>query len=90
MTIFDFFKICFLASVKLSRTYLYSGGSGLSIDIHFVDLEVSYDVLSPLITYCTVNHPHPYIEIATVISDRCVNFSYRIKQKIAFDNYGDI
>ena len=46
-----FSKFVFLASIKLSwnqRTYLYSGGSGLSIDIHFVDLEVSYDVLSPL------------------------------------------
>ena len=33
-----FFKIRFSASIKLSgnhRTYLYSGGSGLSIDIHF-------------------------------------------------------
>ena len=51
MTIFDFSKFVFLASMKQSwnqRTYLYSGGSGLSIDIHFVDLEVSYDVLSPL------------------------------------------
>ena len=27
---------------------MYSGGSGLSVDIHFVDLELSYDVLSPL------------------------------------------
>ena len=27
---------------------MYSGGSGLSIDIHFVDLELSYDDLSPL------------------------------------------
>ena len=42
MTIFDFFQNSFFsASIKLSgnqRTYLYSGGSGLSIDIHFVDL----------------------------------------------------
>ena len=75
MTIFDFSKFVFLASIKLSwnqRTYLYSGGSGLSIDIHFVDLEVSYDVLSPLPIVLSkhFNHPHPYIEIATVISDK--------------------
>ena len=47
---FRFFsKFVFSASIKLSgnqRTYLYSGGSGLSIDIHFVDIELSYDVLS--------------------------------------------
>ena len=46
-----FSKFVFLASIKLSlnqKTYKYSGGSGTSIDIHFVDLEVSYDVLSPL------------------------------------------
>ena len=51
------------ASIKLSgnqRTYLYSGRSGLSIDIHFVDIELSYDVLSPLPT-------NTYIEIATAI-----------------------
>ena len=52
---------------------MYSGGSGLSIDIHFVDIELSYNVLSPLPT-CTLlskhfNHPHPYIEIAVAISD---------------------
>ena len=47
MMIFDFFV--FSASIKLNqRTSLYSGGSGLSVDIHFVDLELSYDVLSPL------------------------------------------
>ena len=38
---FRFFsEFVFSASIKLSgnqRTYLYSGGSGLSIDIHFVD-----------------------------------------------------
>ena len=47
------------------RTYLYSRGSGLSIDIHFVDIELSYDVLSPLPTLLSkhFNHPHPYIEI---------------------------
>ena len=78
MTIFDFSKFVFSACIKLSgnqRTYLYSGWSGLSTDIHFVDKELSYDVLSPLpIQYCTMskhfNHPHPYIEIATTISDR--------------------
>ena len=57
MTIFDFFKIRFLGFYK------HSGGSGLSIDIHFVDLEVSYDVLSPL----PINHPHPYIEIRSLL-----------------------
>ena len=42
--------------------YLYSGGSGLSEDIHFVDLEVSYVVLSPLPIVLSkhFNHPHPY------------------------------
>ena len=58
----------FSASIKLSwnqKTYLYSGGSGLSIDIHFVDLEVSYDILSPLpiLLSKNFNHPHPYITI---------------------------
>ena len=76
MTIFEFSKFVFLASIKLSwnqRTYLYSGESGLSIDIHFVDLGS--------LAYCTINHPHPYIEIATAISDKfkaekvkCTNF----------------
>ena len=53
-----FSKFVFLASIKLSwnqRTYMYlyySGGSGLTIDIHVVDLEVSYDVLSPLPIDC--------------------------------------
>ena len=49
-----FSKFIFLTSIKLSwnqRTYLYSG---LSIDIHFIDLEVSYDVLS-----CTVKTFQP-------------------------------
>ena len=73
MTIFDFSKFVFSTSKKLSgnqRTYLYSGGSGLSIDIHFVDIELSYDILSPLPTLLSkhFNHPHPYIEIATAIS----------------------
>ena len=50
---------------------MYSGGSGLSIDIHFVDIELSYDVLSPfpIVLSKHFNHPHPYIEITTVISD---------------------
>ena len=50
---------------------MYSGGSGLSIDIHFVDIELSYDVVSPLpiVLSKDFNHPHPYIEIATAISD---------------------
>ena len=51
---------------------MYSGGSGLSIDIHFVDIELSYDVLSPLPIVLSkhFNHSHPYIEIATAITDR--------------------
>ena len=51
---------------------MYSGGSGLSIDIHFVDIELSYDVLSPLPIVLSkhFNHPYPYIEIATAISDK--------------------
>ena len=51
MTILNFFRIRFLSLYKAERKseeYLYSGGSGLSIDIHFVDIELSYDVLSPL------------------------------------------
>ena len=67
-------RFVFSACIKLSgnqRTYLYSGGSGLSIDIHFVDIELSYDVLSPLPIVLSkhFNLPHPYIEIATAISD---------------------
>ena len=71
MTIFDFFKVRFLGFYKAERRYLYSGGSGLSIDIHFVDIELSYDVLSPLPIVLSkhFNHPHPYIEIAVAISD---------------------
>ena len=55
---------------------MYSGGSGLSIDIHFVDIELSYDVLSPLPIVLSkhFNHPHPYIEIATAISDTPMMF----------------
>ena len=69
-----FSEFVFSACIKLSgnqRTYLYSGGSGLSIDIHFVDIELSYDVLSPLPIVLSkhFNHPHPYIENATAISD---------------------
>ena len=72
--IFDFVKFIFLASIKLSwnqKTYLYSGGSGFSIDIHFFDLEVSYDVLSPLPIVLSTTLI-PYIEMATVISDTYV------------------
>ena len=51
---FRFFsKFVFSASIKLSsnqRTCLYSGGSGLSVDIHFVDFRLSFHALSPL--YC--------------------------------------
>ena len=69
-----FSKFVFSASIKLNgnqRTFLYSGRSGLSIDIHFVDIELSYDVLSPLSIVLSkhFNHSHPYIEIATGISD---------------------
>ena len=66
-----FSKFVFSASIKLSgnqRTYLYSGGSGLSIDIHFVDIELSYDVLSPL-PIVLFNHPHPYIAYCTEQDD---------------------
>ena len=86
---FRFFsKFVFSASIKLSgnqRTYLYSGGSGLSIDIHFVDIELGYDVLSPLPTLLSkhFNQPHPYIEIATAISDKSVSLSGSFLQTIA-------
>ena len=55
--------------VEHMPSYLYSGGSGLSIDIHFVDLELSYDVLSPLPIVLSkhFSHPHPYIEIASFV-----------------------
>ena len=71
MTIFEFVFSAFIKLSRNQRTYLYSGGSGLSIDIHFVDIELSYDVLSPLPIVLSkhFNHPHPYIEIATAISD---------------------
>ena len=52
MTIFDFFKIRFLGFYKSERKsediFVLRGGSGLSIDIHFADIELSYDVFSPL------------------------------------------
>ena len=74
MTFSIFSEFVFSASIKLSgneRTYLYSGGSELFIDIHFVDIELSCDVLSPLPIVLSkhFNHPHSYIEIATAISD---------------------
>ena len=80
MTIFDFFKFVFSASIKLSgnqRTCLYSGGSGLSIDIRLVDIELSYDVLSPLPIVLSKHfkHPHPYTEIAVAISEIAVAIS---------------
>ena len=79
-----FSKLVFLASIKLSgnqRTYLYSGGSGLSIDIHFVDIELSYDVLStlPIVLSKHFNNSHPYIEIATAISDY---FKFAVTHKL--------
>ena len=43
---------------------------------HFVDIELSYDILSPLPIVLSkhFNHPHPYIEITTVISDNTPEF----------------
>ena len=69
-----FSKFVFSASIKLSgnqRTYLYSGGSGLSVDIHLVGFNLSFHALSPLPIVLSkhFNHPHPYIEITTAISD---------------------
>ena len=86
MTIFYISKFVFSASIQLSgnqRTYLYSG---LSIDIHFVDIELSYDVLSPLPIVLSkhFNHPHPYIEIATAISDVGICFHRFLKSKSCF------
>ena len=58
---FRFFsKFIFSISIKLSgnqMTSLYSGGSELSVNIHFVDLELSYDVLSPLPIVLTFQPP---------------------------------
>ena len=50
---------------------MYSGGSGLSEDIHFVGFRLSFHALSslPIVLSKHLNHPHPYIEIATSISD---------------------
>ena len=64
VTIFYFSKFVFLAFIKLSgnrRTYLYSGGSGLSVDIHFVGFNLSFHALSPLPIVLSkhFNHPHP-------------------------------
>ena len=58
---------------------MYSGGSGLSIDIHFVDIELSYDVLSPLpiVLLKHFNHPHPYIEIAVLSTERGAEPPYK-------------
>ena len=72
MTIFDFFKIRFLGLYKAERkSEDIFVRSGLSIDIHFVDIELSYDILSPLPIVLSkhFNHPHPYIDIAIAISD---------------------
>ena len=69
---------------------MYSGGSGLSIDIHVVDIELSYDVLSPLPIVLSkhFNHPHPYIEIATAISDMDHSYStLHATLNILFDIY---
>ena len=77
MTIFDFFKIRFLGFYKpelKSEDIFNSGGSGLSEDIHFVGFRLSFHALSPLPIVLSkhFNHPHPYIEIATTISDNNV------------------
>ena len=68
---FRFFQIHFLgfykAELKSEDIHLYSGGSGLSVDIHFVGFNLSIHAFSPLPMY--FNHPHPYIEITTVICD---------------------
>ena len=50
---------------------MYSGGSGLSVDIHFVVFNQSFHALSslPIVLSKHFNHPHPYVEIATAISD---------------------
>ena len=50
---------------------MYSGGSGLSVDIYIVGFNLSYHALFPLPIVLSkhFNHPHPYIEIATKISD---------------------
>ena len=49
----------------------------LSTDLHFVDIEHSY-VLSPLPIVLSkhFNHPHPYIEIATAISDNILFLNF--------------
>ena len=71
MKIFDFFKICFLGFYKPERK---------SEDVFvlrrvraftFVGFNLSCHALSPLPIVLSkhFNHPHPYIEIATVISD---------------------
>ena len=69
MKIFNFFKIRFLGFFKNQRTYLYSGGSGVSEDIGF---RLSFHALSPLPIVLSkhFNHLHPYIEITTAISDK--------------------
>ena len=89
MTIFDFFKTRFLGFYKAkqkSEDIFALGGSGLSIDIHFVDVELSYDVLSPLPIVLSkhFNHPHPYIEIAIAISD---NVTYSLSTLSCCDNF---
>ena len=50
---------------------MYSGGSALSVDIHFVCFNLSFPALSPLPIVLSrhFNHPHPYIDIAVAISD---------------------
>ena len=65
------FKIRFLEAERKSEDIFVLRRGGLSIDIHFVDIELSYDVLSslPIVLSKHFNHPHPNIEIATAISD---------------------
>ena len=78
---FRFFKIRFLgfykAELESKDTFVLRRVRAF----HFVDLEVSYDVLSPLPILLSkhFNNPHPYIEIATVISDTiAVHIIYRV------------
>ena len=43
-----FFKICFLKAELKSEDILYSGGSGLSVDIYVVGFYLCFDVISPI------------------------------------------
>ena len=81
MTIFDFFKVRFLGFYKAERKSEDIFGLRRVRAFHFVDIELSYDVLSPLPIVLSkhFNHPHPYIEIATAISDTCTYIDYLLE-----------